>query len=322
MARRADCQGEDVTKRLLIAMSLVIGAPVAMADEGGVSFWLPGQMGSFAATPVAPGWSLPLVYYHTHPGGSGGKDFPTGGRITAGLKTSADLVFGLPTYTFHDPVAGGQLGMGLGIAVGSMKASINATVQGPNGNVVSGSETDKDGGNSDLYPLATLKWNQGVNNWLVYTMAGVPIGSYEASALANLGTNHWSWDAGGGYTYLDPKAGYEFSAVAGLTYNFENWDTHYKNGVDAHLDWAASKLIEQWQLGLVGYFYNQLSGDSGSGATLGDFKSRVAGIGPQVGYFFPVGGKKWYANLKGFDEFNENNRAKSWNVWLAVAIPL
>ena len=122
-------------------------------------------------------------------------------------------------------------------------------------------------------------------------MAGVPVGSYKVGRLANLGTNHWSLDAGGGYTYLDPKKGHEFSAVLGFTHNWENDDTNYKNGTSGHLDWAASQFFsEQLHVGIVGYFYKQLSGDSGSGAVLGDFKSKVSGIGPQIGYFFPVGG--------------------------------
>ena len=53
---------------------------------------------------------------------------------------------------------------------------------------------------------------------MAYSMAGVPAGSYNAGRLVNLGTNHWSLDAGGGYTYLDSKKGHEFSAVLGFTY--------------------------------------------------------------------------------------------------------
>ena len=34
----------------------------ALADEGGVSFWIPGFFGSLAATPQQPGWSLATVY--------------------------------------------------------------------------------------------------------------------------------------------------------------------------------------------------------------------------------------------------------------------
>ena len=55
---------------------------------------------------------------------------------------------------------------------------------------------------------------------------------------------------------------------------------------------------------------------------LGDFKSRVAAIGPQVGYLFKVKDRQWYANLKGYWEFDAQNRPEGWNVWLTVSIPL
>jgi hypothetical protein len=38
---------------------------VALADEGGVSFWAPGFFGSLAAAPQQPGWSLATIDYHT-----------------------------------------------------------------------------------------------------------------------------------------------------------------------------------------------------------------------------------------------------------------
>ena len=162
---------------------------------------------------------------------------------------------------------------------------------------------------ADLYPLGTVKWNNGIHNYMAYVMAGVPVGSYEVGRLANIGSNHWSVDVGGGYTYFDKKTGREFSVVAGLTYNFENPDTDYRNGLDSHVDLAASQFLSaQTHVGLVGYFYNQLGGDSGAGAQLGDFKSRVAGIGPQLGHFFKVGEKLWYVNLKGYHEFEAKNR--------------
>jgi hypothetical protein len=42
--------------------------------------------------------------------------------------------------------------------------------------------------------------------------------------------------------------------VIGFTYNFENTRTQYQNGVDMHLDLAASKFVtKQLQLGAVGY---------------------------------------------------------------------
>jgi len=42
------------------------------------------------------------------------------------------------------------------------------------------------------------------------------------------------------------------------------------------LDMALSHFLsKELHIGLVGYIYQQITGDRGSGATLGDFKSRV-----------------------------------------------
>jgi hypothetical protein len=294
----------------------------ASADEGGASFWLPGQMSSFSAVPGEAGFSLPLVYYHTSADAGGTRNFAVGGNLVAGLDVRADLVFFVPTYVFAEPVLGAQAAVSLGWAAGRMEVGVDAVITGPQGNPVNLSRSDTVEGGSDLYPMATLKWNRGNSNWLAYAMAGIPVGAYELGRLANIGINHWSLDAGGGYTYLDPQAGHELSIVGGLTYNFENEDTNYQNGVDGHIDWAASQFLnEQLHIGLVGYIYYQLSGDSGSGAKLGDFKSRVYAVGPQAGYFFPVGKAQGYLNLRGYYEFDASKRAEGWNAWLTLSYP-
>ena len=49
----------------LLALGLLaLRAQSIRADEGGVSFWTPGQYGSFAAIAPSPGWSLPLMFYN------------------------------------------------------------------------------------------------------------------------------------------------------------------------------------------------------------------------------------------------------------------
>jgi hypothetical protein len=311
-----------VTAAASLLAALAVIPCIGHADEGGASFWLPGQMASFAAVPGEPGWSLPLVYYHTSADAGGSKDFAVGGNLVAGIDVSANLIFFAPTYTWSEPVVGGQAAFSLVWAAGQMRVGADAVITGPAGNAINRSRTDTVEGGSDLYPLATLKWNRGNGNWLAYTMAGVPTGAYQKGRLANIGLNHWSLDAGGGYTYLDAKAGHELSIVGGVTYNFENDATHYKNGVDGHIDWAASQFLnEHLHIGLVGYIYYQLSGDSGEGAVLGDFESRVYAVGPQAGYFFPVGKAQGYVNLRGYYEFDASKRPEGWNAWLTVSWP-
>lgn len=49
-----------------IAFTAIASAPtIALADETGISFWLPGTFGSLAATPQQPGWTVASIYYHT-----------------------------------------------------------------------------------------------------------------------------------------------------------------------------------------------------------------------------------------------------------------
>jgi hypothetical protein len=152
-------------------------------------------------------------------------------------------------------------------------------------------------------------------------MMNFPVGDYDADRLVNIGLGHWGIDGGVGYTYFNPMTGREFSIVTGINYNWENPSLDYQNGISWHVDWGASKFINQrLHAGVVGYIYNQITGDSGPGATLGDFKSRVFGIGPQFGHIFPIGGKQGYINLKAYGEFGAKNRAEGWNLWLTFAI--
>lgn len=315
--------GPSLVLRLLVGVMLGLAVGTAAADEGGVSFWLPGIYSSLAAVPTSPGWSLGAMYFHSFASAGRSKEFRVGSRLTAGLQAKPDLLFLWPSYAFSTPVLGGQAALGLAGVYGRSKVSVDATLSGPRGRTLSGNQSDSLTGFGDMIPTASLRWKQGNHNFLTYTMLGVPVGSYEAGRLANLSTNHWSVDAGGGYTYLNPKNGHEFSAVAGLTYNFENSATDYQNGVDAHLDWAASQFLSaRFHVGVAGYFYQQLTGDSGTGAVLGDFKSRVNGIGPEIGYMFPLGGRPAYVNLRGYSEFGAEHRVEGWNVWLTLSVPI
>lgn len=309
-----------VTLSVTLGIALA-GASAARADEGGLSLWLPGLYGSFAAVPGVPGWTFGTVYYH--PSVSTGADvqFPRGGQVDVGVAGRGDLFAFGPTYIFEEPFWGAQAALGVLAIAGRNSASADATLTGPNGNTITGHRTDSVTAFGDLFPQASLKWNRGTSNFMTFAMGNIPVGAYDPDRLANLGLGHAAVDAGVGYTYLNPATGREFSIVGGLTYNFENPDTDYQNGIDGHIDWAASQFLsEQVHVGLVGYAYQQLTGDSGEGAVLGDFKSRVFGIGPQLGYKFDAGDKTaGYVNVKGYYEFGAENRPEGWNVWLTLA---
>jgi hypothetical protein len=308
------------------ALSLALGCALAVwpvhADEGGASFWLPGQFASFAASPSDPGWSLGAVYYHSDVSSAGARTFQFGGTLAAGIDARADLVFIAPAYTFAPPLLGGQAQLMLTGAFGHMDVGANVLVTGPGGGELGLRRDDSTSGGADLYPMATLRWSAGKHSTMTYLMAGVPVGDYEPGRLANLGLNHWSADAGAGYTYLDEEKGREFSATAGVTYNWQNPDTHYRSGIDSHLDWAASQFLsDKVHVGVAGYLYYQLSADSGSGARLGAYESRIFGAGPEAGYFFGFQKSRGYLQFKTYWEWGALNRPAGWNLWLSLLLP-
>jgi hypothetical protein len=307
----------------------------ALADESGVSFWLPGQVDSLPAVPGVPGWSMAEVYYHTTVSAFGavaaareiqiGRFSPTVNvSLNVNLHAPPDLLLLNSTYTFATPVLGGQLAVGMTGLFGRSAASIDGTLTtgfGPFATTRMGSIGDSITSFGDLYPQATLKWNAGVHNFMTYVTGDIPVGAYDPNRLANIGIGHGAVDGGGGYTHLNPQTGEEFSAVAGFTYNFKNQDTQYQNGIDFHVDWGASKFLsKQVFVGLVGYLYQQVTDDFGQNPLLGGFRSRVVGLGPQIGYLFPVGDMQGYLNLKGYGEFDAANRPSGWNTWLTFSI--
>ena len=275
------------------------------ADEGGVSFWVPGFFGSLAAAPQQPGWSLANVYYHTSVSAGGdvasAREFRIGqvpanlsARLNANVNATGDLGFVIPTYVFATPVLGRQASASLvgayGVVSTNLAGQLSGNLTGPGGGSVpfmrSDNFSDTTWGFGDLVPQFALRWNAGLNNYMTYITGDIPVGAYQSNRLSNLGIGHGAIDAGGGYTYFNPATGHEFSGVLGFTYNFKDTATQYQNGVDLHFDWGASQfLTKQVQVGLVGYAYKEIGCDSGSGDRVGCFQSQLFGIGPQL---FPL----------------------------------
>jgi hypothetical protein len=322
---------------LLAVVALGSSTITARADEDGTSFWIPGFFGSLAAAPQQPGWSLTSILYNTNVSASGNaalaREITIGQfnpainiSLSAHVQADATIGFVAPSYTFATSFLGGQASAYLLVGYGNNDTSLNATATATSA-LVPGSITrsvalqQDTTGVTDLIPMFTDRWNAGVNNYMVYLTGDIPVGTYSSSNLANIGLGHGAIDGGIGYTYFDPKLGHEFSAVLGFTGNFQNQSTGYTSGIDSHLDWGVSQfLTKQFQLGLVGYFYEQLTGDSGCAPVLCPFKSRVIGVGPQIGYIFPVAGMQGYLNLKGYGEFANENRPAGWNLWLTFVL--
>jgi hypothetical protein len=149
-----------------------------------------------------------------------------------------------------------------------------------------------------------------------------PTGRYEVGRLANTGKNFWTLEPTVGFMYFGRENGREASVFLGADYNFENPDTDYQSGVQAHVDSTFAQHFPLWGglagLGINGYWYEQLEGDSGAGATLGDFKGRTAGFGPVLSYSTKIGGINVVTEAKWLHEFETKLRPAGDFIWFKL----
>ena len=137
--------------------------------------------------------ALGSIYYHTTVGASGSVAAAreiTIGRLPANINVSfaanlnaqADLLLLSPTYTFATPVLGGQMAVGVMGIFGRMNTSIDGTLTaaaGPLAVMRTGSISDSLTSAGDLYPMMSLKWHDGVHNWMTYVTGDIPVGAYD-----------------------------------------------------------------------------------------------------------------------------------------------
>lgn len=301
--------------------------------------WLPGFFGSLAAAPLQPGLTVSTTFYHTSVSAGGDVALArliSTGRIPAAVVATSNatldgkvpLLLFNPTYTFSTPVFGGQASVGVLGMFGRNDTSLVGSTAGaiitPLGTLPFSRQDsifDSVTGFGDLFPQFSMRWNSGVHNFMTYLTGDIPVGAYDSTRLANIGIGHGAIDGGFGYTYFNPQTGHELSGVLGFTYNFINPSTQYQNGVDMHFDWGASQFLsKEVQVGVVGYVYREIGCDSGSGDRVGCFQSQVFGLGPQLGFIFPVGDLQGYLNVKGYKEFASQARPDGWNAWITFVI--
>jgi hypothetical protein len=174
--------------------------------------------------------------------------------LNASLTAQAEAILLNPSYTFATPVLGGQLTLGMVGVFGRVTADINGTLTTVTGPIVGtrmGSIGDSLTSVGDLYPMASLKWNAGVHNFMTYVQGDIPVGAYDPGRLANLGIGHGAVDGGGGYTYFNPQSGQEFSIVSGLTYNLKTTTRSIRTAstsisIGACRNFSPSRLSSAW----------------------------------------------------------------------------
>jgi len=312
----------NIGKRLTIIAAATLLPSLVMAAEGGAGFYLLGSKGPTAAITPPPGvfFSNDIYIYSGDLGG--GKALPSGGRLAVGVEGSAAIDVPTVLWILPEEVMGGHLGFSATLPIGWKNTDADVTLAGPRGGTASGSISDPVFTVGDPVLGGLLGWEAGNFHWQTGLLVNVPIGDYQDGEISNIAFHHWGADVSVGGTWLDPTVGLDLSAVVGMTFNAENPATDYRTGNEFHFEWAAVQHFdEQFDAGLVGYYYDQVTGDSGAGAT-SDFKGRVAAIGATVGWNFKAGELPVSARIKYFHEFAAENRAEGDAIYLTFSIPL
>ena len=300
-------------------LAAVLATPVvAYADEGGTTHVIPGAMATLVDNPpTAAGTILKPMYLNY--GGSASAQIPTAVGLAGNIDANANTFALAAIHTFATTVLGGAH-YTVVAALPYTWLDVSANVQTPVGTV---RRTSKVNGFGDLTVIpAMLAWKSG--NWQYNAVLPIyaPTGSYEVGRLGNPGLNYWTFDPVFGVVYSNPKSGFNALLNTGYAMNTENNDTSYKSGDLLHFDGAIQQILPAgpgfMTLGAEGFYFQQMTCDSGSGAVLGCFKGRTAGLGPVLGYILPMGKQALSLELKWLPELDTKNRLDGDYIWFKM----
>jgi len=285
---------------LVVAMTSLPGT--ALGAEMGFSIYPLGSTAFSAGVTPPPGFYVtPAVGYYS---GKISGNVPIGGRLAVDL----DVKFFSPAlnilYVSPVEILGGYFGVSTNVPIGHVGLDAQAFV-GP----FSASRSVSGWGMGDMSMKTQLGWTSGSFSHTVYVMGWLPTGRYQTGFNPNIGLNRPAVDVGWGFTWLETNTQLEFSSNFGMTFNAINTATDYKTGNEFHAEWAiGKKFTPELTIGAVGYVYQQVTGDSGSGAVLGSFKGQSFGVGPGISYVTMLGGHVAIFNARYYHEFDVQRR--------------
>ena len=137
----------------------------------------------FASAPQQPGFTFTAINYFDSVSANGsvaasreitiGKLGPNVNvNLNVAVSAKVDVVLPYLNYVFASRVFGGQLALGMFSIIGNNSSSLDGTLtlaSGPFAVTRQGTFGQSAFGYGDLYPVASLRWNDGVHNWMVAT---------------------------------------------------------------------------------------------------------------------------------------------------------
>jgi hypothetical protein len=137
----------------------------------------------------------------------------------------------------------------------------------------------------------------------------IPSGKFSDDRLTNTSRGYFSIGPSYWFTWF-PIDQLEVSAAIIWLFNFENPDTNYLSGQELSMDYnLAYAIARDWQVGVSGFAYKQISDDERNDVTVADGnRGQTVGFGPALRWH--PHGKNFGITLKWQHEELVENRTK------------
>ncbi|HOW66735.1 MAG TPA: transporter [Candidatus Paceibacterota bacterium] len=144
-------------------------------------------------------------------------------------------------------------------------------------------------GDIQVEPLL-LSWNRDRYDIAFGYAVWAPTGDFDRNDPSCQGAGFWSHMLTlGGTLFFDAEKTWALSLLNRYEFNHENDDIDITPGQVYTLEWGLSKSLKKTiDVGVIGYYQQQTTDDSGSGAVYDrSVHDRVFGIGPEISLFCP-----------------------------------
>lgn len=304
----------------VLATICLLACPLAAgAAEGGASNIVPGNLAALIdLPPVQPGWIVTLNYLNYEGDASAEARLPIVGTIGAKLTQAADA-YPLGAFnTFDSKVLGAYYSVGA--VVPYVTVDVTAQISTALG-TVRATRSASGLGDATLVP-AMLAWKDGSWQYSALLSIVAPTGKYDEDRFANPSLNYWTFDPTFGVSYNNETSGFNAALFAGIGFNTENDATDNRSGSIVHLDGSVQQLLPVGAgylgVGAEVFYIEQVTGDRGAPALLGDFKLRSVGIGPVLTYILPRGNDNLVAELRWLTETSVRNQVEGDYLWFKL----
>ncbi|WP_047878951.1 SphA family protein [Photobacterium aquae] len=276
------------------------------AEEGGVGHYVPGTLSRvMAMLPSEGSMAVQFAYVDTQGEFPSEKVVPVAGKsVTQFAVDSREYRLDMIWNTGVDAGHGWTYSTGLSVPYLSVRSA------GRGG-------TDSASGLGDIVLAPLILTHGWSEHWRTDIRFAVhtPTGNYDRERTANPGRHYWTFEPAIGLYYMQPFTGQMFSVYGGMNINTTNTATDYHTGTQVFLESTLTQSVLMLGgmvgLGITGFAYQQVEGDSGSGALEGAFKGRALGLGPVLQYRAQLAGAQLAADMEWRFPFATQNRPDS-----------